>query len=286
MVLERRMTQYAGSWQPLALWAPDAPEAAGVAVDDLPRLTPYLPAGEARGAIVVCPGGGYRVRAAHEAAPVARWLVSLGIAAFVLDYRVAPYRHPAPFLDARRAVRLVRHHTTAWGLRSPRIGIIGFSAGGHLAATVATHFDSGVATATDPVERRSCRPDALVLCYPVISCTQHQHHGSLTHLLGPEPSPQLLTQLSLETQVTAGVPPAFLWHTADDPSVPPEHSLLFAAALRRHGVPFALHIFAHGRHGLGLALDDADVGIWVTLCARWLATQGFGARALGSEDTD
>ncbi len=259
---------------PLPLW----PAGTSPSDGEIPTLTPFLlPSTEATGTVVVCPGGGYRGRAAHEGAPVARWLNSLGIAAFVLDYRVAPNRHPIPLADAQRAIRTVRHNASAWRIRPDRIGILGFSAGGHLAATAGTHFDPGNVRAADPIERQSSRPDALVLCYAVISFGEFRHDGSMVNLLGPEPPEELRRFLSNELQVTADTPPTFLWHTGDDAGVPVENALLFAGALRRNGVPFALHIFPHGRHGLGLAPDDPTVGAWPALCGRWLTAAGFAA---------
>lgn len=257
---------------PLPLW-PDVPPEAGA-----PCLTPYLvdaPAPAA--AMLVCPGGGYGARAAHEGEPVARWLNTLGIAAFVLDYRVAPHRHPLPLADAQRGIRMVRQRAAEWRLRPDRVGILGFSAGGHLAASAGTLFDQDDPAAADPIQRHSSRPDALVLCYPVITFGEHRHDGSMGNLLGPEPSKDLRRQLSLELRVTPETPPTFLWHTADDAGVPVENALLFAQALSRCRVPFALHVFARGRHGLGLAPDDPAVGAWTGLCARWLADQGFVA---------
>lgn len=258
----------------LPLW-PDGSEDAVSSADDPPRLTPYLPPGPAAGAIVVCPGGGYQRRAPHEGVPVARWLNGLGIAAFVLDYRVAPHRYPAALRDARRALRLVRWRAAEWGVAGQPLGILGFSAGGHLAASAGVLGDAG-GGASDDLDGESCRPDVLVLCYPVISFAEYPHQGSVASLLGDDAPAALRERLSLDRRVTAGTPPAFLWHTADDASVPVEHSLLFAGALRRHGVPFALHVFPHGRHGLGLAADDPAVGAWTGLCARWLAGHGFG----------
>ena len=262
---------------PIDLWSEATP---GLAAGDRPpHLEPYLLSGArggSRAAIVVLPGGGYGGRAPHEGEPIARWLNSLGIASFVLHYRVAPYRHPYPLLDAQRAVRLVRHKAGEWGIDPHRIGVLGFSAGGHLAATLSTHFDAGDPNATDPVERQSCRPDLAILCYPVITfAAPYTHQGSVNNLLGPEPDPDLVQSLSLETRVTAETPPVFLWHTADDAAVPVENSLLFASALSRHKVPFALHIFPHGRHGLGLAEGDPEVGQWTNECAAWLAGRGF-----------
>ncbi|HEV7216274.1 MAG TPA: alpha/beta hydrolase [Chloroflexota bacterium] len=258
---------------PFPLW-PDQP----VSPDDVaPRLTPYLLGGpEPTGAVIVCPGGGYARRAPHEGAPVAAWLNSLGIAAFVLDYRVAPHRHPLPLGDAQRAIRTVRQRAQDWAIRPDRIGILGFSAGGHVAASAGTHYDSGNPQAVDPIERLSCRPDALALCYAVLTFGEFRHEGSMVNLLGPEPPEDLRRLLSNELQVSRDTPPTFLWHTGDDAGVPVENSLLFAGALRRHGVPFALHIFPHGRHGLGLASDDPVVGAWPALCGRWLLAGDFG----------
>lgn len=247
---------------------------------DQPTLTPYLPAmGMAREAIIVCPGGGYGRLAPHEGEPIAQWLNGLGIAAFVLRYRVAPHRHPTPLGDAQRAIRLVRQRGAEWGLASSRVGILGFSAGGHLTASAGVFHDPGDRANTDPVERVSSRPDALILCYPVISFGDFRHQGSTDNLLGPEATAANRDAVSLERQVDAATPPAFLWHTADDASVPVEHSLLFAGALRRHEIPFELHVYPHGRHGLGLAEEAPLVAGWTTLCASWLATQGFGAGA-------
>ena len=264
------------SLPPIPLW-PDSAAANGSADLDAQFLTPYLPAGVTpQGAVIICPGGGYSQRASHEREPIARWLAGLGTAAFVLDYRVAPHHHPAPLDDARRAIRLVRHHAADWGLADPRIALLGFSAGGHLAASAGIYGDDGDPESADPVARASSRPDALILCYAVISLIEFRHQRSTENLLGPDAPDDLLAALSLETRVTPATPPTFLWHTADDASVPVEHSLLFASALRRHGVPFALHVYPHGRHGLGLASDDPLVGTWTDLCARWLVTQGFG----------
>ena len=247
-----------------------SPESARV-----PYLEPY-PVPGASGAVIVCPGGGYARRAPHEGEPVARWLNSAGISAFVLHYRVAPDRHPAPLSDAKRAMRLVRSRAAEWGFRPDRIGILGFSAGGHLAASLSTHWDRGVEGDPDPVERTSCRPDATVLCYAVISLTAgHTHLGSRNNLLGPEPPAELALSLSCETQVNAETPPAFLWHTADDATVPVQNSIDYALALSRHGVPFALHVFPRGRHGLGLAQEVPDVSKWTELCAEWLHGLGF-----------
>jgi acetyl esterase/lipase len=263
--------------QPLPLWTADEIPG-GPNPEGLPALTPYLLEGtEIRAAVIVFPGGGYATRAAHEGEPVARWLNTLGLHAFVLDYRVKPHRHPIPLGDARRALRVVRHRAGEWHVDSRKIGVLGFSAGGHLAATISTHFDRGNPDASDPVERQSCRPDVAVLCYPVISFSaEFSHGGSMRNLIGEDASDDLRRLLSNETQVTEDTPPAFLWHTAEDPGVPVENSLVYASALSRHGVPFELHVFPTGKHGLGLAEDHPQVRSWTTLCATWFRAQGFG----------
>jgi acetyl esterase/lipase len=263
---------------PIPLWPGDAPEIAGCAVADRPDLAAFLPESTTpTPAIVVCPGGGYRMRAEHEGAPVAEWLSTLGIAAFVVSYRVAPNRHPIPLLDAQRAIRTVRANAADWNIDPSRVGILGFSAGGHLAATAATQWDSGDPDANDPIRREGCQPDVAILCYPVISFISHQHMGSMANLLGDTPSLDARRALSAELNVTSDTPPIFLWHTADDEAVEVENSLLLASALRRHGVPFALHVFPHGNHGLGLARDHDAAFVWPDLCARFL--QGLGWRA-------
>lgn len=257
------------------LWPGAAPGALGDTLEDTPRLTPYLDVDMKEApAIVVCPGGGYGRRAPHEAEPIARWLNSLGIAAFVLDYRVAPYRHPIPLLDAQRAIRTVRFRAKDWGVDPARVGILGFSAGGHLAATAATQFNVKYSEPNDDIDSLSCRPDLAILCYPVITfANEFRHPGSMDNLLGPEPDQALRLELSAEVNVTADTPPTFLWHAADDTGVPPENSLSYAAALSRNGVSFAMHIFATGRHGLGLALQHPEAGAWTSLCATWLQEQ-------------
>ncbi|OCT10794.1 esterase [Paenibacillus pectinilyticus] len=241
-----------------------------------PSLTLYPVEGDGlRAAVIVCPGGGYGMRADHEGEPIAKWLNGLGISAYVLNYRVAPYKHPIPLQDAQRAIRTVRHHAEAWGVDANRIGILGFSAGGHLAATTGTHFDGGDLTASDPIDRHSSRPDLMVLCYPVISFGGQGHQGSRINLIGETPSEELVNDLSNELQVTTDTPPTFLWHTADDAAVAVENSLLFASALSRNKVPFDLHVFESGRHGIGIAADHSEAYIWPEVCANWLKKQRF-----------
>lgn len=246
---------------------------------DVPRLTPYLARGRTPvGAVLVCPGGGYVSRTAHEGAPVARWLNTLGLAAFVLHYRVAPHPYPAPLLDAQRALRLIRSRAAAWRVRPNRVAILGFSAGGHLAATVAVQPEAGCADAADPVERASCRPDALILCYPVISCEEHDASALAAYVTGGAADAATCRAHSPDRFVTAATPPTFLWHTAQDREAPVAHSRRFAQALAAHGVPHALHVFPRGGHGLGLAAGHPSAGAWTALCAAWLAEQGFTAQ--------
>ncbi|MFC5989183.1 alpha/beta hydrolase [Marinicrinis lubricantis] len=262
------------------LWPEGAPHAMGTESEDQPYLEPYLiEAGEKETpCVIVFPGGGYQYRADHEGAPIAQWLNSLGISAFVLHYRVKPYSYPVPLIDAQRAIRYVRTHAQEWQIDPNRIGILGFSAGGHLAASAGVHFDFGVQDAPDPVDRISSRPDLMVLCYPVITFAKpYTHDGSMHNQLGPEPDKALIEKLSCERQVKAGTSPAFLWHTAEDGAVPVENSLMMASALSKHQVPFELHVFPHGGHGMGMAEKDEAVSQWTRLCGVWLAKQGWGA---------
>lgn len=238
---------------------------------EAPSLEPYiLNNGRENSAIIVFPGGGYVKRAVHEGKPVALWLNSIGISSFVLHYRVAPYRYPYPLLDAKRAIKFVRFNSDKFRINPDKIGILGFSAGGHLACMSATLFDRENDSSDDPIERLSSRPDALILCYPVISFTRFYHKGSVISLLGESPPDELRDLLSGENNVSRDTPPTFIWHTADDQSVPVENSILLANSLRRFDIPFELHIFQSGRHGLGLAEDNPEVAIWTSLCENWL----------------
>lgn len=265
-----------------ALWSEGAPGALGTNASDIPTLTVYLPeAKSATGAsMVICPGGGYAGLASHEGEDYARFLNENGVAAFVLKYRLgsAGYRHPAMLQDAARAVRTVRARSGEWCLDRRRVGIMGSSAGGHLASTLLTHFDLGQADSVDPVERESSRPDLGVLCYAVITMGQFTHEGSKRNLLGPEPSPETVDLLSNELQVTRDTPPCFLWHTYEDSAVAVENSLQFAVALRRHGIPLDLHIYQKGPHGLGLGTREwlpAKRHPWTTDLLYWLKARGF-----------
>jgi acetyl esterase/lipase len=265
------------------LWPEGAPGALGSEDKDIPTLTPYWPepAKATGAAVVICPGGGYGGLAPHEGKDYALFLNEQGIAGFVLKYRLGPggYHHPAMLQDAARAVRTVRAHAAEWKLDPNHVGIMGSSAGGHLASTLVTHFDAGKADATDPIERESSRPDLGILCYPVITLTgPFAHQGSRKNLLGTNAPPELVRELSNELQVTKDTPPCFIWHTWEDKGVPIENSLLFADALRKSGVPFDLHIYQKGPHGLGLGTRDWNPEKrhpWTADLVFWLKAQGF-----------
>jgi acetyl esterase/lipase len=213
----------------------------------------------------------------HEGKQIAEWLNARGVAAFVLRYRLGPrYHHPIELGDAQRALRFVRLHAVEYGIASDKIGIWGFSAGGHLASTAGTHFDAGNAGAADPIDRVSSRPDFMILAYPVISfTTPYTHRGSLRNLLGDDPDPKLVASLSNETQVTPETPPAFLFHTTTDSGVPPENSVLFYLALRKAGVPAEMHIYERGQHGVGLAPSDPILSTWAKRLEDWMRLHGW-----------
>jgi acetyl esterase/lipase len=237
-----------------------------------------LPKGSGSGAaIVICPGGGYQnLSMDKEGYAVAKWLNSLGVSAFVLKYRLGPrYHHPIELGDAQRAIRMVRSRAAEYGLQADRIGIMGFSAGGHLASTAGTHFDAGNASAADPLDRPGSRPDFMVLCYPVISFGPFAHVGSRRNLLGDNPDPKLVENLSNELQVTKDTPPTFLFHTTTDSTVPVENSVMFYSALRKAGVPAELHIYERGPHGVGLATTDPVLSTWPARLADWLRIHGW-----------
>lgn len=261
--------------QVIRLWSGAAPGALGSDEADIPAITVYLPRTVAPNtpAVVVCPGGSYlRLASNHEGRQVASYLNSLGVAAFVLRYRLGPrYHHPIELGDAQRALRLLRSHAAEWRLDPARIGIVGFSAGGHLAMTASTRFDTGTARAADAVDRVSSRPDFAVLGYPVISMTEEwTHKGSRTNLLGENPDPELAKSLSGERAVTRDTPPTFLFQTSEDTVVPAENSVQYYLALRKAGIPAEMHVFEKGPHGVGLANDDAALSEWSTLLANWL----------------
>ena len=262
------------------LWPNGAPGAAGTDDADKPTLTVWLaPADKANGcAVVVCPGGGYgHLAVDHEGKQIAEFLNSLGVSACMLKYRLAPrYKHPAPLQDAQRAIRTVRARAAEWKIDPKRVGIMGFSAGGHLTSTAATHFDDGKPDSSDAIEKVSCRPDFAVLCYPVISLTTvYTHVGSKNNLLGPDADPKLAESLSNDTQVTDKTPPTFLFHTNEDSGVVPENSVLFYMALRKHKVPAELHIYEKGPHGVGLAQKDPVLSTWSGRLADWMRNRGL-----------
>ncbi len=270
---------------PIPLWPSGAPGALGTSDKDIPTLTAFIPkAAVATGAaMVICPGGGYGGLAPHEGEAYALFLRDMGIAGFVLKYRLGSsgYRHPVMLQDVSRALRLVRANASEWKLDSKRIGVMGSSAGGHLASTLLTHFDSGKVDSDDPIERQSSRPDLGILCYPVITMGETGHAGSRKNLLGENPSPELIRDLSNELQVTTNTPPCFLFHTGEDKGVPVENSLAFASALRKAGVLFDLHVYEKGPHGMGLGFkvyspyDPDKLHPWTKDCAFWLKQNKF-----------
>jgi acetyl esterase/lipase len=267
---------------PIPLWPDGAPGALGATSNDIPTITPYLPdANNATGAaMLICPGGGYEHLAPHEGRDYALWLNQHGVTCFVLKYRLGSngYHYPAEFQDVTRAMRWVRAHAADYKIDPHRIGIMGSSAGGHLAATLLTHFDEGNTNSTDPIERQSSRPDLGILCYAVITMNdQFTHQGSKRNLLGKHPSPKLVKLLSDELQVTTNTPPCFLWTTFEDKTVPMENTMMFAEALRKSYVPFALHIYEKGGHGMGLADKPpfTHPHPWANDCLFWLRQQGY-----------
>jgi acetyl esterase/lipase len=260
------------------LWPNGAPGALGHEDEDIPTLTYYPALHGAPTAVIVAPGGGYRALAMnHEGWQVAYWLNAVGVSAFVLKYRLGPrYHHPIELGDAQRAIRTVRARAAEYGIKPDRIGMMGFSAGGHLTSTAETHFDSGNPDAPDPIDRVSSRPDFAVLCYAVISFTApYTHHGSERALLGDSPDPKLLENLSNETQVTSQTPPTFLFSTSGDTGVPSENSVAMYLALHKAKVPAELHIFQNGPHGVGLDLGDPALGEWPKLLINWLRGLGL-----------
>lgn len=229
-----------------------------------------------KGCVIVCPGGGYSFRAPHEGEPIALMLNKAGISAAVLNYRVAPYRHPAMLADANRAVRFVRYHASEWEINPEKIGILGFSAGGHLAVSACEHYDAGKMDGDDVIDRVSSRPNAGIFCYPVATfIPEYTHMGTLHNLLGEQPEPALQTALSGENSVPDDCPPVFMWHTSEDDCVDVNNSLELARALRKKKIPFELHVFPHGGHGMGLAEENKSVGQWAGLLVNWLKLYHF-----------
>jgi len=265
----------------MPLWANGAPGAKGQKPVDIPTITPFLVQKEnnTKAAIVICPGGGYGGLAQHEGKTYAQFLQKHGINSFVLKYRLgsAGYRHPIMLMDAARAIRTVRTKSSEWNIDPKKIGIMGSSAGGHLTSTMITHFDNGDPKARDLIDRASSRPDIGILCYPVITMGEFTHRGSKRNLLGDNPPEELVDLLSSEKQVKKNTPPTFIWHTMEDRAVPVENSLLFTSALRKSKIPFSLHIYQKGRHGIGLADKPPfkNVHPWAKDLVFWLTEQGF-----------
>jgi acetyl esterase/lipase len=244
-----------------------------------PTLAEFSPPpGKANGtAVIVCPGGGYvRLSADHEGVVPAQWFASLGVTSFVLKYRLQEYGHPAPLRDILRAIRLVRSRAGEFGVRPDRIGVLGFSAGGHLTASAATLFDAPEGRTGAPLDAISARPDFVMLIYPVITLqTPYAHMGSRIALLGENPPPELVRHLSLELQVTKNTPPAFIVQGEEDRTVPVENSLMFYQALRKAGVPAELHLYAKGPHGFGMSPGHGAISDWPKLCETWLQANGW-----------
>jgi acetyl esterase/lipase len=244
-----------------------------------PTLVTYVLEGhKKRGAVLICPGGGYERLSPREAEPVALQFAAAGFHTFVLYYSVAPKRHPQPLLDLSRAMNIIRHHADKWKVDAQKIAVCGFSAGGHLAASLGVHWDKAYCANAPGLEPGWNQPNALILCYPVISAGRFAHRSSFEHLLGQDANSEALHEMSLEYQVSAKTPPTFLWHTYDDSAVPVENSLLFANGLREQKIPFEMHIYPHGPHGLSLATaetdegrgQDAHISGWIKLCTEWL----------------
>src|SRR5262245_35147685 len=268
----------------IPLWTGEIPGPKSSEPDNIPTLTIHLaPSDRANGSVVVCPGGGYSGRAIdHEGAQVADWLNKRGVHAFILKYRtvneskVAAPLHPGPMLDVQRAIRTVRSKAKEYGVDPGRVGVWGFSAGGHLASTAATHFDAGKPDAADPIERVSCRPDFAILAYPVITMDgRSTHGGSRRNLLGPNPDAALAELMSNDKQVTAQTPPTFLFHTDEDKGVPVMNSILFFEALKKHNIPSELHVYEKGKHGVGLATADPVLGTWPDRLEAWMKGRGL-----------
>ena len=270
---------HAQTSQPKPLWEGKAPMAVGDADVDRPTLAAYLPESNPTGtAVIVAPGGGYQhLSMQKEGEDVALWLKSRGVAAFVLKYRLGPtYHHPVELGDAQRAIRTVRSQAAAIGVKPDHIGIWGFSAGGHLAASAGTLYEQGPPASADAIDKESARPDFLVLAYPVITMTeQYAHKGSQVNLLGPSPDPKLVELLSPEKHVTKDTPPTFLFTTTDDGTVPVMNSVMFYSALVAAKVPAEMHIFGHGPHGVGLAPGFPDLKGWPELLATWMRSRGL-----------
>ncbi len=271
----------------LPLWPKEIPGPKSADAGNVPTLTVHLadPAKATGAAVVVCPGGGYSGRALdHEGKQIVEWLNERGVAAYLLKYRTvneskvkAPL-HPGPMLDVQQAIRIVRSRAAVDKIDPKKVGVWGFSAGGHLASTAATHFDAGKPDG-DAVAQQSCRPDFAILAYPVITMGAHTHGGSKNNLLGPNPAPELVQFYSNELHVTPQTPPIFLFHTAEDKAVPIENARLFRAACQKHGVAVMMVEYEKGAHGAGLGKkSNLPLAQWPTQLEGWLKTRGLIAK--------
>ncbi|MDR3197981.1 MAG: alpha/beta hydrolase [Planctomycetaceae bacterium] len=264
----------------ITLWENGAPNALGTEEKDKPRINVWLPDknNAADMAVVVCPGGGYGGLALdHEGKQIGEWFRSFGVTAVILEYRHRGkgYGHPNPLLDVQRAIRTVRFNAEDWGIDPAKIGVMGFSAGGHLASTAGTHFDD-IKEPNDEIDKMSCRPDFMILCYPVILFdAKFTHRGSQNNLIGADAPKELVDYYSNEKQVTEKTPPAFIFFTNEDTAVPAENGVEFYLALRKYKIPAELHIYQKGAHGLGLAKNRIGVETWSELCKAWLINNGF-----------
>lgn len=245
-----------------------------------PTLQTYILDGsKKRGTVLICPGGGYGMTSEREAEPIALQFNAAGLNAFIVYYSVAPRKHPQPLLDVSRAMCIIRQNAEDWKVDSNKIAVCGFSAGGHLAASLGVHWDKEYSQNVSGIDKSMNKPNGMILCYPVISSGQYAHRGSFENLLGQDANEEQLFEMSLEHQITDKTPPAFIWHTFDDDAVPVENSLLFSQGLRNKNIPFELHIYPKGPHGLSLATAETDennyyiyphVATWVKLCTEWL----------------
>lgn len=263
----------------IMLWPEGAPAAKGTTDKDQPSITVFVPEERANGtAVLICPGGGYAMEAMDkEGYQVAEWLNSLGVTAFVLKYRHGErYQYPAPMQDAKHAMKLIRSRSEKWSIDPHRLGILGFSAGGHLASTVGTHWMHQIIPNEYTALEASSRPDFMILIYPVITMKDaFTHQGSKRMLLGEDPDADLVRLLSNEEQVTDQTPPTFLVHGTNDEAVPVQNSLTFYQALHAQKVPVEMHLFGEGPHGFGLAKEDLELSIWTTLCENWMRSRGL-----------
>ena len=246
-----------------------------------PTLVTYVLAGQKqRGAVLICPGGGYRYTSDREAEQIALQFNAAGFHAFVVYYTTDPVKHPKPLMEVSRAVCIIREHAEEWMVKADEIAVCGFSAGGHLAASLGVHWDKPYLLQTMGITKDLNKPNALILSYPVISSGEFAHRDSFVSLLGEDADSSLLHEMSLEHQVNEKTPPTFIWHTFEDKSVPVENSLMFAQSLRKNSIPFEMHIYPHGKHGMSLATEETDhvnphVASWMGLCIEWLRTCAF-----------